>query len=321
MKNYYLSGFDTFRCIAAACPDSCCVGWDVVIDDDSAARYHAMNTALGQKIHNHMTIDEDGDTVFTSVDGHCPFLQKDGLCEIQCHCGEAALSVTCRRFPRIVQEYDDFTEHCLSLSCPEGARITLTAPSLQAPSPETDDPFLQMLIAVRKRMIALVQDRSVPLGMALCRCLRYAEQIQDSLYEGTVDPDIPVGDFPQQPFGDIDGFLRYHCTLDLMTETFRNLTKTAHRFPTENRTLFENMAVYYLYRYTLQAVEDGDILSKVQQMLCAVTFTAFADGNPPDTARLYSKEVEHSYENMEQLYEAFFENPLFLPDFFYGIWG
>ena len=33
--------FDTFRCIAGDCPDSCCKEWDVLVDDDKAALYRS----------------------------------------------------------------------------------------------------------------------------------------------------------------------------------------------------------------------------------------------------------------------------------------
>ena len=30
-----------FHCLAGACPDTCCVGWEVVVDEESARRYLA----------------------------------------------------------------------------------------------------------------------------------------------------------------------------------------------------------------------------------------------------------------------------------------
>ena len=315
MKQYALSGFDTFRCIAEKCTDSCCVGWDVVIDDETAARYRRMDTPLGKKICGCMHIDEDGDTIFEAADGRCPFLRTDGLCEIQYTCGEEALSVTCARFPRIVQEYDDFTEYCLSLACPEAARILLTADKLHCPVPETENTALVFLADVRQRLIDLVQDRERPFGEALCRCLSFAEQVQN----GT-PPDRIVPELPDVPSALPDGLFRFHETLDIMTEPFHTILRSScHKAPSD-RTVLENAAVCFLYRYILQAIDDGDILSRVQQMLTAVTFIAFADADPVDAARLYSKEVEHSYENTELLYEAFYENELFYPEAFYGIW-
>ena len=32
--------FDKFRCLAGACPHTCCEKWEVVIDEESAALYH-----------------------------------------------------------------------------------------------------------------------------------------------------------------------------------------------------------------------------------------------------------------------------------------
>ena len=31
--------YDKFVCTAGACPDTCCAGWQIVIDEDSLERY------------------------------------------------------------------------------------------------------------------------------------------------------------------------------------------------------------------------------------------------------------------------------------------
>ena len=33
--------FYQFACLAGDCPHSCCIGWEVVIDEDTARRYRA----------------------------------------------------------------------------------------------------------------------------------------------------------------------------------------------------------------------------------------------------------------------------------------
>ena len=35
MNNYYPDYYKKFKCIANLCPDSCCQGWDVVVDKES----------------------------------------------------------------------------------------------------------------------------------------------------------------------------------------------------------------------------------------------------------------------------------------------
>ena len=86
------------------------------------------------------------------------------------------------------------------------------------------------------------------------------------------------------------------------------------------RQTAENLCTYYLYHYVLQAIDDRDGLSKVQMMLAALTFAAFAPNGTADNVRLFSKEIEHSYENTEMLSELFLSHPAFSPDTFLHIW-
>lgn len=113
--------YDTFRCIAGKCPDSCCKEWDVQVDAEAAARYRQLSGALGDRLREVLK-DEDGETVMTIVDGRCPMWRSDGLCRIQAELGEAALCKVCREFPRLTHDYEDFVELGLELSCPEAAR-------------------------------------------------------------------------------------------------------------------------------------------------------------------------------------------------------
>ncbi|MBQ7546661.1 MAG: flagellin lysine-N-methylase [Clostridia bacterium] len=304
---YALGDYDSFRCIAQACPDSCCVGWDVVIDDETAARYAAMDGALGEKLRAHLTVDDDGDRIFRLENGRCPFLCADGLCEIQREKGERALSVTCARFPRIVQEYTDFTEYCLSPACPPAAQILLRADRLHAPTPPTDDPALRELLVLRARWIARMQDRSAPFTQRLCACLRDAVRMS-----GYTAPD----DGLSSPVALLD----FLGNLDLMRDDFRELTASPRQTPCADARLLENLSVYYLYRYLLHAVSDGDVLLRLQLLCAAVTFAAFASGDPFDAARLFCKEVEHSYENMEAVCDACLSHPAFAPETFLKIW-
>ena len=44
--------FDNFRCIASACPDSCCKEWDVQVDAVSAEFYRNLTGALGDRLRS-----------------------------------------------------------------------------------------------------------------------------------------------------------------------------------------------------------------------------------------------------------------------------
>ena len=50
MKQIKPSYYDTFRCIAGDCPDSCCKEWSVDVDDASAAYYRSLSGPLGDRL-------------------------------------------------------------------------------------------------------------------------------------------------------------------------------------------------------------------------------------------------------------------------------
>lgn len=141
MKNIYPSYYKKFRCVADKCPDTCCAGWEVVVDPPSERRYRAESASIGDKLRDVLTVDEDGDTVFRSEGGRCPFLLGSGLCELYCELGERALCRTCERFPRFECILGSRREAGLSLSCPEAARLIFeTEEPTEFVTEETDEP-------------------------------------------------------------------------------------------------------------------------------------------------------------------------------------
>lgn len=125
MKHIYPLYYKNFKCIAYKCPDSCCKGWDVVVDDESNEYYCTVGGTFGDKLKKLTGIDGDGDRIFISQNGRCPFWNSDSLCDIYINLGEEHLCKTCKSFPRITQDYTAFSEHLLSLACPEAARLIL----------------------------------------------------------------------------------------------------------------------------------------------------------------------------------------------------
>ena len=114
MKLIKPSYFDTFHCIASACPDSCCKEWDILVDPKKTAFYRSLPGELGERLRRVMK-EDNGETYMTIENGRCPMWRNDGLCRIQAELGEEALCKTCREFPRLTHDYGDFVEMGLSL--------------------------------------------------------------------------------------------------------------------------------------------------------------------------------------------------------------
>lgn len=92
--------YAAFRCLAGACPQTCCAAWEIVVDPDAQDAYLRLRHPLAEKLRRVLRVDAEGDTYFAQTDGRCPFLCADGLCELQRTLGEQSLCRTCRDFPR-----------------------------------------------------------------------------------------------------------------------------------------------------------------------------------------------------------------------------
>lgn len=119
--------YSEFSCIADKCKDSCCIGWEIDIDEDTHDYYRHIEGVFGEKLRKNMYITEDGDYSFRLKEhGRCPFLNSRNLCDICIELGEEALSEVCTEYPRFAIEYEEVLQKCLSLSCEEVGRILFT---------------------------------------------------------------------------------------------------------------------------------------------------------------------------------------------------
>ena len=116
--------FNEFKCIASECEDTCCAGWEIVIDDETHKRYEKVEGEFGEILRSKI-VKSDGENIFLLNNGNCSFLNEKKMCEIYINLGEGHLCYTCQQFPRYTEEFLDLKEVGLSLSCPEAARIIL----------------------------------------------------------------------------------------------------------------------------------------------------------------------------------------------------
>lgn len=122
-----------FKCTCGDCPDSCCIGWDVDIDQVTYERYMALKephlVKRYQKLIKPYPYYFDTAVDFARVklphSKRCPFLTEKGLCMTQSELGEEYLSNVCATFPRISNQINGVVETTLTLSCPVAAHLVL----------------------------------------------------------------------------------------------------------------------------------------------------------------------------------------------------
>lgn len=105
--------YKEFSCIAGACPDTCCAGWQIVIDDKSLKKYKRVKGTFRNRLHNDIDWKEK---VFRQYEKRCAFLNEDSLCDIYSEVGKRMLCDTCRKYPRHIEEFEGLREYSLSVS-------------------------------------------------------------------------------------------------------------------------------------------------------------------------------------------------------------
>lgn len=321
------SYFDDFRCIAGACPDSCCKEWDVQIDPESAAFYRSLSGPLGDRLREVLQ-EEDGETVMTIIDGRCPMWRRDGLCRIQAELGEKALCKTCREFPRLTHDYGDFVERGLELSCPEVARIILTAspaPAICEELPgsadaEYDREAMAVLKQTRKTALSLIGE-SRPVSETLALLLLYGYQAQGELDGDEIRPFDraaalqTIHEFAKP--GDLTAITAVFSGLEILTSQWAE--RLRHPAPPVFPPNAVNLIRYFVDRYWLQAVSDYDLACRVKFIVLSCLMICALGGDFIETAQLYSKEIENSCDNVEALLDAAYSHPALTDDRLLGL--
>lgn len=190
--------YPKFICNGATCEDTCCSSWwSVSIDHDTYDLYQKTSdeelSPLFKLALSKNTLPSADDKnnyglMKMKPDGGCYFLQEDKLCAIHKHMGAAALSDTCRLYPRYPNQFGAQRENSLGISCPEAARLILLNPQRMefisvAPEAAIDDkrftsyrfPLqgegdpeqIAVLNDFRAVIIAILQFREISLGARL----------------------------------------------------------------------------------------------------------------------------------------------------------
>ena len=321
MEVFYPKYYEQFSCIAAACPDSCCKEWSVDVDAQSAAYYRSLPGSLGDRLRQALQ-DTDDETIMTIENGRCPMWRQDGLCQIQKELGHDALCKVCREFPRLSHNYGNFIELGLELSCPEAARLILSAEdhswvrtSLpEADVPEYDPEVMATLQRSRNDFEKFLDTTTLPFPHILAVLLLYAYDVQTEIDGG--NPAVltwektlkDVQSFAKS--GDAQSIYDFFLGLEILTPQWASFLKSPVGQPcwtSQHKALLR----YFIGRYWLQAVSDYDIVSRAKFIIISCLLIGLMGGNIAETAQLFSKEIENDPDNVEAILDAAYTSSAF----------
>lgn len=363
--------YDAFSCTGSECPDTCCVGWMIEIDDESYERFQKIEGEFGKQILNNI-IEHDGGRYFALDDkGRCAFLNKDNLCDMVINHGEDSLCNLCDNYPRVGVEFGDLREMGLSFSCPEVAKLILSSKKtckfgewlIDEESTETDytrDITFITLMESRDVAFAILQNREYTIGERIGVYVMFAARIQNVLEDNNPEAISKLNEkFADNSYIEkcikaikksgmdetkklMEAILTFDSKLisvnekwlkmlsqvkkfvvDSSVSEFEKLNADFEKIYSDNQYVYEHLMVYYVYRYFMKMIFDGDIYSKaimhslstmVIREINVAEYAVKGDFTMEDQINamyMYSKEIEHCEENMAALCDEFWDNDLY----------
>lgn len=288
MKETVPSYYKKFKCIAGSCRHSCCIGWEIDIDQDTIELYNSLEGELGERIRNNI---EGEPPHFILKEGErCPFLSSTGLCDIICEYGEDALCDICALHPRFNNVYSSFIETGLGLCCEEAARIILYEKEkfhIELPDEVTEEE--KAFFEKREEIFSILQNRD-----------KSIKERFNSLAE-MFGLDINYT---------AEELKNLYLSLERLDESWTDILNNINGFKGEIfekfSIEFEQLAVYFVFRHLHSAIKDKDFASRVGfAIISCMTIATVCGKDITDTARMYSAEVEYCQENMEKIIQSF----------------
>ena len=371
--------FNEFKCIASECEDTCCAGWEIVIDDETYKRYENVEGEFGEILRSKI-VKSDGENIFLLNNGNCSFLNKKMMCEIYINLGENHLCYTCQQFPRYTEEFLDLKEVGLSLSCPEAARIILrkaenTTFNLSEEESLTEDEdyfdegidaeVLSEFLECRNIVFNIIERNDLDLGTKAALALEFVKEVQNKIDLGDMDEiselmeEYRDENFVNTLVKELESYkgkesIKHKNLCEYLNvyksikhinsndplglekalkyfegneEFYLRKHKEFNEYYKENLYKFKNILVYFIFRYFMKAIFDYDVSAKIKlaiistlmiKELAVVRFiendNEFTEEDMVEVSRIYSKDIEHSDENIENLQEIFETEEIFEVD-------
>lgn len=305
MKLYAPAYYKNFTCIADKCRHSCCIGWEIDVDEATMQVYDTLTEGYGREIQN--SIERGEPPHFRLCEGdRCPHLDEHGLCNIITHLGEGYLCHICREHPRFYNDTNDGKEVGLGMACEEACRLILTSGgyeniveigTIEGENEEFDfDP-----LPYRAQIYTLLSDHSLPYAE---RLRRLSEACGISLSDKSDSEWRELLDSLEYLYDDHKSSLSVF-TSDLST-------------PTALEAYLERVLAYFIYRHTPTAWDEDEFRTAVGfALFCERLIASVAKTEDTrdltglmEIARVVSEELEYSEENTEAIKESIFNTLL-----------
>jgi len=295
MKYYAPDYCESFKCIADKCKHSCCIGWEIDVDEDTLALYDTVGGELGERFQKNICRDGECAHFILGEHDRCPFLNGNNLCDIILKLGDGALCDICADHPRYRSFYQDRTEEGIGMACEEAARIILTNPfkvkivqTEDDGEKEAQDASEMRFLNLRDKIITMLQKRDLPVEMRLTGVIT------------ALDVKLPNASW--------DEIKKLYMSLERLESGWeRYLDKLTEKKPEKLFDLeipYEQLLVYLVYRNLKAEDIRGSMKFCLISYLVICQICECMGGTVDvlqDVCRRYSAEIEYSDENIGRI--------------------
>ncbi|MBQ4527831.1 MAG: flagellin lysine-N-methylase [Clostridia bacterium] len=308
MKIITPSYYPAFKCIADKCRHSCCVGWEIDIDEYTYNMYKAIGGEFGERLSKNIYTDDCGAHFLMDSDERCPFLKENGLCDLICELGEKSLCSICADHPRFRNYFSDRVEMGLGMCCEEAARIILTCEESFQTYCEDDDGVIneisdeeRIFFEQRDKVFEILLNKNNPLSKRIEElCYDFEVKLPEKTNAGWAEFLSGLECLDSE-------WLKYVSDMSLCNKDHGGFFDKP-----EWRRMFENLFIYFIYRHLPKAVGKsiGTYISfsliscHIIRQLCISQRAKKGDFTTDDMieiCRMFSSEIEYSDDNTQEL--------------------
>ena len=287
---YYLD----FSCIADKCKHSCCIGWEIDVDEKTIKKYSSLEGKYSENIRNSIEM-EDTPHFKLAENDRCPHLNEKGLCKIILNCDENCLCDICREHPRFYNFTNVGKEVGLGMSCEAACNLILSSDNF--------DEFV--VISEDEKPIEITEFDATEERNKIYQILRkdnltLGEKIQliSNYYDICIDDE------------EIRKSLE---NLEYLDSTHKELFSKLTTSNTNDKTIEQELTralAYFIYRHCSEAGDYEEFfLSLNLALICTRLISSLATKeNIREIARIVSEEIEYSEDNIEAIKNSFILN-------------
>ena len=292
MKLYAPEYYEKFKCIADKCEHSCCIGWEIDIDEETLKKYENLENPYAPDILNSISFEDTPHFKLCEGD-RCPHLNENGLCKIILSAGEEHLCGICRQHPRFYN-YTDVAEVGLGMSCREAARLILSSPGYDVMEEIGEMNAENEIYEFDSR-----RERSKVYKTLASKSIPYKTRL-DSVYA-----EYGLG------AGEDSFWLGIISSLEYLEEAHKELflNYSSQKRPQGKDEYLERALAYFIYRHCTEAYDEEEFRLRLnfclfcERLLASLIYSQKA-GTLQEIAVLasiISEEIEYSEENTQAL--------------------